>query len=188
MKAHHSLRFFMMMTGDREISTEEDLKTLYIIGGTMGVGKTSICQQLKQKLNNSVFLDGDWCWDSNPFQVTEETKEMVLRNITFLLNQFLSCSAYDNLIFCWVMHEQSIIDEIMNGIDTSGCSVKVISLICSEQTLIANLQKDIISGKRDMEIMSRSLSKLPLYDSLDTIKINVDGKSIENVAEEIMQL
>lgn len=58
----------------------------------MGVGKTATCQILKQKLNNSVFLDGDWCWDMHPFQVTEETKQMVLENIGFLLNSFIRCS------------------------------------------------------------------------------------------------
>ena len=51
------------------------MKNLYIIGGTMGVGKTTTCQILKQKLKNSVFLDGDWCWDMNPFKVTDETKK-----------------------------------------------------------------------------------------------------------------
>ena len=44
----------------------------------MGVGKTTVCRQLKKELPNSVFLDGDWCWDADPFQVTEETKTMVL--------------------------------------------------------------------------------------------------------------
>ena len=51
------------------------MKTLYLIGGTMGVGKTTVCQLLKQDLPNSVFLDGDWCWDASPFQVTDETKQ-----------------------------------------------------------------------------------------------------------------
>ena len=46
------------------------MKTIYLIGGTMGVGKTTVSQQLKKKLPNSVFLDGDWCWDADPFQVT----------------------------------------------------------------------------------------------------------------------
>ena len=46
------------------------IKTLYMIGGTMRIGKTTVCQQLKQDLPNSVFLDGDWCWDASPFQVT----------------------------------------------------------------------------------------------------------------------
>ena len=75
------------------------MKKLYLIGGTMGIGKTAVCQELKLKLDNSVFLDGDWCWDANPFQVTEETKNMVMDNICFLLNQFIHCSAYNNIIF-----------------------------------------------------------------------------------------
>lgn len=77
------------------------MKTLYLIGGTMGVGKTTVSQQLKKDLANSVFLDGDWCWDADPFQVTDETKEMVMDNICYLLNNFLHCSAYENVIFCW---------------------------------------------------------------------------------------
>ena len=51
------------------------MKRLYLIGGTMGVGKTTVCQILKKQLPGSVFLDGDWCWDSSPFQVTQETKK-----------------------------------------------------------------------------------------------------------------
>lgn len=38
-----------------------------------------------------------------------------MENICFLLNQFIRCSAYENIIFCWVMHEQGIIDEIIQS-------------------------------------------------------------------------
>ena len=62
------------------------MKTLYMIGGPMGVGKTAVCRALQKRLDRSVFLDGDWCWDAHPFQVTEETKTMVTKNICFLLN------------------------------------------------------------------------------------------------------
>ncbi len=68
------------------------MKNVYLIGGTMGVGKTSVCQCLKQELPNAVFLDGDWCWDADPFQITVETKEMVMDNICYLLNRFIHCS------------------------------------------------------------------------------------------------
>lgn len=88
------------------------MKKLYLIGGTMGVGKTTTSQILKNNLADSVFLDGDWCWDSHPFKVTSETKKMVMDNIVYMLNSFIHCSAYQHIIFCWVMHEQSIIDEI----------------------------------------------------------------------------
>lgn len=43
------------------------MKNLYLIGGTMGVGKTSVSQCMKQELPNAVFLDGDWCWDAIVF-------------------------------------------------------------------------------------------------------------------------
>ncbi len=43
------------------------MKTLYLVGGTMGVGKTTTCKALQRLLPNSVFLDGDWCWNMRPF-------------------------------------------------------------------------------------------------------------------------
>lgn len=76
------------------------MKKLILIGGTMGVGKTATSSLLKQKLNQSVFLDGDWCWDMHPFVVNRETKAMVMNNIVYQLNQFISCSEIENIIFC----------------------------------------------------------------------------------------
>ncbi|WP_277820723.1 hypothetical protein [Dubosiella muris] len=38
------------------------MKTLWLIGGPMGIGKTTVGQALKKKLDRAVFLDGDWCW------------------------------------------------------------------------------------------------------------------------------
>ena len=164
------------------------MKKLYLIGGTMGIGKTAVCQELKLKLDNSVFLDGDWCWDASPFQVTEETKNMVMENICFLLNQFIHCSAYDNIIFCWVMHEQSIIDRIINNLDKTNCEIKMISLICDEKELRERLSKDIAAGKRKPDVIDRSLARIPLYHQLNTIKINTNGKTVNEIAEELARI
>ncbi|MCH5142096.1 MAG: AAA family ATPase [Clostridiales bacterium] len=162
------------------------MKRLYLIGGTMGVCKTTVCEHLKRLLNNSVFLDGDWCWDSHPFQVTEETKNMVTDNICYLLNNFLHCSAYDNIIFCWVMHRQDIVDKLLKNLDTSQCDVKVISLTCDEKTLRERLQKDIEKGVRTADVIDRSIERLPLYRDLKSIKIDTTSKSIEAIAKEII--
>ncbi len=164
------------------------MKQLYIIGGTMGIGKTSVCQELKNKLNNSVFLDGDWCWDMHPFQVTDETKAMVTDNICYLLNNYIKCSAYENIIFCWVMHEQEIIDSIVSRLDTQDCNVKIISLICTSKTLRKRLQKDICNGIREADITERSVARLPLYDALNTVKIDVSDITVSQTAERITAL
>ena len=164
------------------------MKRLYLIGGTMGVGKTAVSQQLKKDLPNSVFLDGDWCWDASPFQVTEETKAMVMENICFLLNQFLHCPAYENVIFCWVMHEQSIIDSIVERLDTKECELKVISLTADEATLRARLTRDVERGVRTADVIERSVARIPLYQVLNTIKIDTNGKTIPMIVDEIAQL
>ena len=161
---------------------------MFVIGGTMGIGKSTVSQILKRKLPNSVFLDGDWCWDSSPFQVTAETKEMVIKNICAVLNNFLKCSAYENIIFCWVMHEQSIIDAILSGLDTANCRVLTVSLLCSEQELTQRLQKDVAAGIRTPDVIERSVQRIPLYQNLDTIKVNTSGKNAAEVAQEIAAL
>ena len=164
------------------------MKALYVIGGTMGVGKTTVCQQLKRDLQNSVFLDGDWCWDASPFQVTDETKAMVMDNICHLLNNFLKCSAYENVIFCWVMHEQSIIDSILNQLAIQNCTVKCISLIANEKTLRDRLSMDIARGIRTADVIERSVSRIPLYQTLHTIKIDTNEKNVAMIANEIKRL
>lgn len=154
----------------------------------MGVGKTTVGQLLKQELNHSVFLDGDWCWDASPFQVTEETREMVIQNICALLNNFLKCSAYENIIFCWVMHRQAIIDDILSRLHTGGCQVVVISLMCREPELRARLQKDVDNGVRTADVIARSVKRLPLYKKLNSVKIDTSGKRAIDAAKEITLL
>lgn len=163
-------------------------KTLYFISGTMGVGKTEVCKILNRKLNNSVFLDGDWCWNMSPFYVNDETKELVIDNIIHLLNNYIKCSQFENIVFCWVMHKQKIIDEILSCINLSDCVLKSISLVCTADTLKKHLQKDIDEGIRSSEIIEKSIAYLSLYDVLNTMKIDVSDKTSLEVAEQIIKL
>lgn len=164
------------------------MKTLILIGGTMGIGKTTACQCLKKAFPRAVFLDGDWCWDADPFQVTDETKAMVEGNICYLLNSFLHCSAYENVIFCWVMHEQAILDRLLSRLDTSGCTVKAVSLVCTPDALAKRLQRDIATGSRDAGILGRSLPRLPAYQTLRTLKLDVSALTPEETARRLAAL
>ena len=108
----------------------------------MGVGKTTACEALTTLLPRNVFLDGDWCWKMTPFTVTEETKRMVSENISFLLSNFLRCSQYENIVFCWVMHEQSVIDDLLSRLPTEGVQVHAISLVSGAEALAARIGAD----------------------------------------------
>ena len=158
------------------------VKTLYLIGGTMGVGKTTVCRELNQLLPGSVFLDGDWCWDMSPFTVNAETKAMVMDNICHCLNNFLHCSGLENVVFCWVMHRQDILDDLLSRLDLTACRVLPISLTCTEEALCSRLQNDIDAGIRAPDILDRSPARLPLYSGLNTRKIDTTGKTAKEIA------
>lgn len=162
------------------------MKQLYLIGGPMGVGKTTVGQTLKTMLPGSVYLDGDWCWDAHPFQVTEGTKAMVLDNICHLLTNFLKQPEYAHVIFCWVMDEQSILDALLARLPTEECRVHLVSLVAQPQTLAQRVDGDIRRGLREPGDGERSLARLPRYAALPTKKLDTTGKTPEQVVKEIL--
>lgn len=158
------------------------MKNLIIINGTMGVGKTAVSCELKKCLQKAVMLDGDWCWDMNPFVVTEETKAMVMNNIKYNLNSFIHCGEFENIIFCWVMHEESIMEDLLSGLDCELCRIYKISIVCSEEVLIEHIKMDIEKGIRDESVIDRSVPRLKNYMDMNTLKINVDNITPQETA------
>jgi len=161
------------------------MKKLIIVGGTAGVGKTATCRELQKILPRNVFLDGDWCWDMRPFVVTGETIKMVEGNIAHLLNSFLGCSEFENVIFCWVLHQQKILDDLIARLDHEGWAIHCFSLVSSKEALSERLSRDIAEGKREPGIIERSVARMPLYGALDTVKIDVSTISPPAAAKRI---
>src|SRR6202035_3496052 len=122
------------------------MKNLIIVGGTMGVGKTATCRELQKILPRNVFLDGDWCWDMHPFVVTEETIAMVNSNIAHLLNGFLDYSEFENINFGWVLHEQHILDDLINALDLNLNTTHCFSLVSTDEALVETQTRDIAAG------------------------------------------
>ena len=70
------------------------------------------------------------------------------------------------------MHEQSIIDSILEKLDTQNCEVKCISLVSNEKTLCERLSMDVERVIRSEDIIERSIARIPMYQALGTIKID----------------
>ncbi|MDP4089087.1 MAG: AAA family ATPase [Bacillota bacterium] len=163
-------------------------KKLIIINGTMGIGKTTTCRELNNKLNNSVWLDGDWCWMMNPFIVNEENKTMVQKNITYLLRNFLVNSSIEFVIFDWVIHMEDIFDLILKPLRDLNFEVFKITLICTEDALKKRILKDVELNQRDEGSLNISLERLELYKNMDTIKIDTTDITILETVDRIIEL
>lgn len=153
----------------------------------MGVGKSTVCNILLEKLAPGVYLDGDWCWNMNPFIVSEENKKMVENNITYLLKSYLDNSGYEYIIFCWVIHQEDIFKQLLEPLSNYDYELYKFSLICSETALKNRLEMDVQKGIRKADVIDRSIQRLKLYNNMDTIKIDVSDITPEQTAGEIIK-
>ena len=164
------------------------MKQLTLIGGPMGVGKSAVCQRLMEQLAPAAFLDGDWCWCISPFLVNDETKAMVKDNIVSILNRYLKSPELDHVLFCWVMHQQEITEELLSRLNTNGVKVNIITLMCEKESLIARLKSDISAELRQEDVIARALDRLACCRSLPYPKVWTDHLSVEEVCREIQKL
>ena len=131
------------------------MKRLYMIGGPMGVGKTAACRQLQQLLDLSLI------------HISEPTR---------------LGSAYDHVIFCWVLHRREIWEDLLRRL-TEPYVLRAVSLVCTPETLRSRLEGDIRAGKRIPDVWDRSLAYLPLYDALDIRHLDVTALTPRETAE-----
>ena len=160
-------------------------KTLIIVNGTMGVGKTATCRLLLQQLAPAAYLDGDWCWTINPFVVTPENQAMVIDNIVHLLRGYLTNTSLRYVIFGWVMHQQEIFDAILEPLGDLEFETHKVTLTCSADRLQQRLLLDVTAGHRQPEVIERSLKRLPLYAQMPTEKLDVSDISAAAAASSI---
>ena len=161
------------------------MKKLIMINGTMGVGKSTVCNILFKMLNNSVYLDGDWCWNMNPFVVSEENKEMVINNISYLLRSYLNNSGYKYIIFCWVIQEEAIFKQILDKLNGFDFELHKVSLVCNEEALRSRLNIDVQNGIRKADVIDRSIERISFYEKMNTLKIDVSNITPKDTAKKI---
>ena len=167
------------------------MKNLIFINGVMGGGKTTTCKMLLELLPKAVFLDGDWCWYANPWQVTKETETMAMTNMSYLLNSYLDCSVYENVIFGWVLHRDGMTENVLSMLKNTQYNLHKFTLICSESTLISRLQKDIDSGVRKNVSWEHALQTRPNFENMDKSgykKIVTDDVTPEQVVDTIYNI
>lgn len=140
------------------------MKNLIFVNGAAGTGKSTTCKILLEMLPNCVFLDGDWCWYADPWQVTDETVAMAMKNMAYLLDSYLNCSAYENIVFGWVLHEEGMTENVLSMLKCTEYKLHKFSLLVSESNLLQRLQTDMDSGVRKNKTWEHSLMTRPWYE------------------------
>jgi len=97
---------------------------------------------------------------------------MLLDNITYLLGNSLACPQYENVLFCWVMQQESIIEDVLSRLKRREYRVYLFTLTATSDALIRRILADVKNANREPDVLERSLKRLAMYNSMRTIKID----------------
>lgn len=161
-------------------------KTVYVINGPMGVGKTTVGKALADAVPGTAFIDGDWCLDIHPFIGNAKTKAMAVDNILHMIGNYAKCSVCKAVVLVWLMDDQWVLDGITEGIAALDMRMISVTLMCSAEEITRRWKKDTLCEWRTDEWLNVSLKSLPRFatkeDCLDT-----NDKTVPQVVEEILK-
>ena len=166
-------------------------KNLIIINGAPGMGKTTVCEELAKILPRNVYLDCDCFMWANPYVVTEETERIRYQNISFVTQNYLSCSEYENVVINWVFAGQGAIDRILAELDLTDVTVRTYSLVCRFDIWKARMENDKVNQKRKIETTFRKWTQRindGYYETIAAKTIDTSEISAGQAAEIIAKL
>ena len=158
------------------------MNKLVFIGGAPGVGKSTVVMELFAQIDRSVWLDGDDVWRMHPFVVNDATMHMVERNIQFVLRSFLK-TGFSCIFFTWVLHQDSIVERLLQGLEDQQFEFLHFTLVCDEPTLMKRLSAD----SRRTTNKDLALDRLRQTESVNSTKICTVGKTPRQIASELKE-
>ena len=105
---------------------------IIIINGSLGVGKSSVAEQLHYKFDKSVHLDGDCIGDVQPFKIYDVARLDHLYRTLELLVGFHQKNGYHNFVINYVFESPESLQELFDLLRPLDPSIHCYWLTCDE--------------------------------------------------------
>jgi chloramphenicol 3-O-phosphotransferase len=106
---------------------------IIIINGSLGVGKSSVAEQLHYKFDKSIHLDGDCIGDVQPFNIYDEARLNHLYRTLELLLGFHQKNGYHNFVINYVFESPESLQELLVLLRPLDPSIHCYWLTCDEE-------------------------------------------------------
>jgi len=118
---------------------------IIIINGSLGVGKTSVADQLHYKFDKSIHLDGDAIGDVHPFDIYDDARISHLYRTLELLVEFHQKNGYHNFVINYVFESPESLQDLLDLLRPLDPSIHTYWLTCDVEEQV----KRIRNRKRD---------------------------------------
>jgi len=163
------------------------MKKLIFICGASGIGKSTICRALNRTMQQSAFVDSDYCRMINPFEFSDEIKKVVENNMTALLTNYFNCQAVNNVIFHYGFHgpRKQIFDNIITNLLRAGISYQFIPIIfeCDIEENIRRARKD---GRDEARIKYGIEASRDIYNQYNYPRLDITHLSVDEAVNRLM--
>ena len=164
-------------------------KKLIFVCGPNGVGKSSVCRELVNYIEDSAYVDSDWCTARNPFILNEETINISRQFMQFMLTRYLECSIYNNIIWSYGFHghRKDSFNKIMMELRELNIDFDFIPIIltCDINENIERMKHD----NRDDERIERAIRNTrKTYNDYHFYALDTTEMTIEDTVNEMYKM
>ena len=164
------------------------MNNIYLIG-FMGAGKTAVARTLEEITKRSRFDTDDLIVEregKSISEIFEEKGEDYFRSVEREVVSSLT-NQESRIVACGggVIKSEENVKELKRG-------GRVVFLYASPETglerVLRNDRRPLLEGKKNLsDIKAMMDERMPLYEKAYDIRIDVDGKSLEEIAKEIIE-
>lgn len=161
------------------------MKTLLFLCGPNGIGKTTICNEILERLPSSAYVDSEACRRMNPFELNDGSIPVIAKNISDMIGNYMRSSSIHTVIFSYGFHgrRKEVFNRVMKNLSNIPYTFVPYLLWCSEKENIRRMTED----GRDPDRMLRTVEiSRNAYDVIDYPKIDVTLFSAAEAAELII--
>ena len=113
---------------------------IIIINGSLGVGKSSVADELHCKFDKSVHLDGDTIGDVHPFDIYDDARIDHLYRTLELLVSFHQKNGYHNFVINYVFESAGSLQDLLDLLRPLDSSIHTCWLTCDEKEQAKRIQ------------------------------------------------
>jgi chloramphenicol 3-O-phosphotransferase len=161
---------------------------IIIINGSLGVGKSSVAEELHWKFDKSVHLDGDHIGDVHPFEIYDDARIDHLYRTLALLVGFHQKNGYDNFVINYVFESSESMGDLLDLLRPLDASIHVYWLTCDkreQEKRIRARSRDQLGWELDRFVELQRIQAEAAQAGFIGVEVDTSNLSALEVAEKI---
>lgn len=171
--------------------TTAPIVRLVIISGRSGVGKSStafeVCHKLRQRKYPHVHIDADNLDAADP---RPWNNKLMLANLRAIWTNYAALKGEHMLILSGtaMVMEHADVKQVVREVSGSDVAMVPIILTASDELVEARLKQREIGTDLESHLVSTEKmgKELDEFNEIPVVRIRTDGRSVEDIAEEIV--